>query len=675
MNGPYQIWRPEARAPEPMPALSASGEIALDRRLLGASDGILSRTDNAPVLSVVDGGEASISVPGESGVEPLVFEGVTFAGLQAEIAPANQRWKISPGQLYQVESRVLGRTTTLCLMRDLLWEQPGEGYHLVRLPPARVLSRGSASTVRGPAVVVVGEGAVEIPADITQGAGKEPAPRVQCHAQPLSLPSEPYHVGLAPLLDEFETHVQPGLRLPVGLPIESASDLVAAASDCLRIAERDALFVPALLADRIPVLALAYTRADGSVRFIVSGPQIRAWVTDLDALFRRRPVSTRPPPPPVSATTECEAVSFGSIETRNPTFANVLEWARVMADSDADLILLGETGTGKEHLARAIHDASGRRNGPFVAVNCARETSELIESELFGHAKGSFTGAVGARKGQLLSADGGTLLLDELGDSSTKFQASLLRVLETRMVRPLGSDHAVRVDVRLIAATSRDLKHQLVRGEFREDLYYRLAGGEITLPPLRERREDLPELSRALLAREAPGATLDAAAVDLLSTYAWLGNVRELLKVLQAAAHKARIQSGVGVGETVVVGAEAFNLPSDPELWLAPPTPPVHFDESVRRVASQIWSERELPPLADLTPHKRRAVLRSALICLDVQTPRAEWPRALVGAWKRTFRDGWHGRERGRALREVVVVIAVRGREREAWNWVVRRAG
>jgi DNA-binding NtrC family response regulator len=207
-----------------------------------------------------------------------------------------------------------------------------------------------------------------------------------------------------------------------------------------------------------------------------------------------------------------------------------------VAGSDATLLVEGETGTGKELVARAIHEASPRRRGPFVAVDCGALPEGLLESELFGHVRGAFTGAANARVGMLVRADGGTLFLDELGRITPTLQARLLRVLEERVVRPLGGDTERAVDVRVIAASRDDLDAEVAAGRFRPDLLYRLAVVRVALPPLRARREDIPLLVRTLLDRRGlADTTPSGAGLDRLIAHGWPGNVRELRNVIDRA--------------------------------------------------------------------------------------------------------------------------------------------
>ncbi len=228
------------------------------------------------------------------------------------------------------------------------------------------------------------------------------------------------------------------------------------------------------------------------------------------------------------------------IVTRSPKMEDLLRQARLVAESDASVLIFGDSGTGKELLARAIHRASKRTDGPFVAVNCGAIPAELLESELFGHARGAFTGAVQAHRGLFQSADGGTLFLDEIGDMPLPLQVKLLRVLQEGEVRPLGATQSIPVDVRVISATHRDLEAQRAAGLFREDLYYRLNVVSLRLPPLAERREDIPVLATHFLRRLAeryhkPQPTLAPEAMALLIAAPWPGNVRQLLNLLEQA--------------------------------------------------------------------------------------------------------------------------------------------
>ena len=226
------------------------------------------------------------------------------------------------------------------------------------------------------------------------------------------------------------------------------------------------------------------------------------------------------------------------IISRSSRMAEALAEARMVAQSDASVLLRGESGTGKELLAQAIHQAGARASKPFIAVNCGAIPEALLESELFGHVKGAFTDAVANHKGLFQAADGGTLLLDEIGDMPPALQVKLLRVLQERVVRPLGSSQSIPVDVRIISATHRDLDAAMAEGQFRADLYYRLNVVTLTLPPLSERREDIPLLANHFLLKLAAKydkrlSGFAPEALKALTTAAWPGNVRQLYNVVE----------------------------------------------------------------------------------------------------------------------------------------------
>jgi DNA-binding NtrC family response regulator len=232
-----------------------------------------------------------------------------------------------------------------------------------------------------------------------------------------------------------------------------------------------------------------------------------------------------------------EKYRLENIVGRSEAMLHVYKTAARVAASDATVLILGESGSGKELVARAIHQASPRASARFVAVDCGSLSEGVLESELFGHARGAFTGAQAPRRGLFEEADRGTLFLDEIGNISTKLQAQLLRVLQEGEVRPVGANEPVRVDVRVVAASNRDLATATTEGTFREDLYYRLNVVTIRLPPLRERPEDIPLLAEHFIRKhaKAQGASLSPAARDLLVAHRWPGNVRELENVVARA--------------------------------------------------------------------------------------------------------------------------------------------
>jgi two-component system, NtrC family, nitrogen regulation response regulator GlnG len=225
---------------------------------------------------------------------------------------------------------------------------------------------------------------------------------------------------------------------------------------------------------------------------------------------------------------------------RSPAMQDIYRTVARIMGTDLTVMIFGESGTGKELVARAVHDYGKRRDAPFIAVNMAAIPRELIESELFGHEKGAFTGAIQRASGRFEQADGGTLFLDEIGDMPPEAQTRLLRVLQEGKYRRVGGSTAIRANVRILAATHRDLRQMIRQGAFREDLYFRLNVVPIRIPPLRERAEDIPELVRHFLAKAAaeglPWKVIDATAMDRLREYRWPGNVRELENLVRRLA-------------------------------------------------------------------------------------------------------------------------------------------
>jgi len=266
--------------------------------------------------------------------------------------------------------------------------------------------------------------------------------------------------------------------------------------------------------------------------------------SSLRALRERVQRSDEPPP----------TLSYGA-----KVMQHVMFELHKVAPTDATVLLLGESGTGKEVAARLLHQLSARVQGPFVAINCAALSDTLLESELFGHEKGAFTGAASRRRGRIELADSGTFFLDEVGELKPEQQAKLLRVLQERRIERLGGGSSIQIDVRFIAATNRDLTAQVAQGRFRSDLYHRLAVFPIYLPPLRDRYEDILPLADALLSRLGselgkPGLRLTPEAATWIQAQPWPGNVRELANTLERAAILA---------ENLTIGAELF-VPSRP---------------------------------------------------------------------------------------------------------------
>ncbi|MAQ16061.1 MAG: Fis family transcriptional regulator [Sandaracinus sp.] len=271
-----------------------------------------------------------------------------------------------------------------------------------------------------------------------------------------------------------------------------------------------------------------------------------------------------------------EQTRFGAVVGRSQPMREIFGLMERLAPSDATVLLGGETGTGKDAMARAIHQASGRSERPFVVVDCGAVVANLVESELFGHEKGAFTGAGERRHGAFELAHGGTLFLDEIGELPLDLQPKLLRALEQRSFRRVGGSREIAVDIRVIAATKRNLAVEVDRGKFREDLYFRLAVVPVEMPPLRERKEDLPLLVEHLIDDliskdpDATGLRIAQAALDALAGHDWPGNVRELRNVLSRAAFLAQTSDGeIRLGHVPMsapVGGTAMAPAFDPGL-------------------------------------------------------------------------------------------------------------
>jgi len=243
------------------------------------------------------------------------------------------------------------------------------------------------------------------------------------------------------------------------------------------------------------------------------------------------------------------------LETRNSQMKKIYELAKKVAPSSSTVLILGESGTGKEVLAKYIHFCS-KRKGPFVTINCAAIPEELLEAELFGYEKGAFTGAIKSKPGKFEIANKGTLFLDEIGDLSLKLQAKLLRVIQEKQVERLGSDHSIKVDVRILAATNKDLEKEVQEGRFREDLFFRLNVIPIKLPPLRERKEDIPLLTQFFLKRICEREGIEekkftSQAIKALLNYPWPGNIRELENFIERV---------VILSENNIIGVEDLSL-------------------------------------------------------------------------------------------------------------------
>ncbi|MCO7263602.1 two-component system response regulator GlrR [Dickeya zeae] len=305
----------------------------------------------------------------------------------------------------------------------------------------------------------------------------------------------------------------------------------------LRMDEMDGLALFAEIQKNQPGMPVIILTAHGSIPEAVAATQqgVFSFLTkpvDRDALYKAIDDALKLSPPTSDESWRAAVV------TRSPIMQRLLEQAKMVAQSDVSVLINGQSGTGKEVLAQAIHAASPRAGRPFIAINCGALPEPLLESELFGHARGAFTGAVSQREGLFQAAEGGTLFLDEIGDMPLALQVKLLRVLQERKVRPLGSNRDQDINVRIISATHRDLPKAMEKGEFREDLYYRLNVVNLKLPALNERAEDIPLLANHLL-REAATRhkpfvrSFSTDAMKRLMTASWPGNVRQLVNVIE----------------------------------------------------------------------------------------------------------------------------------------------
>ncbi|MDE1493480.1 two-component system response regulator GlrR [Xenorhabdus bovienii] len=305
----------------------------------------------------------------------------------------------------------------------------------------------------------------------------------------------------------------------------------------LRMDEMDGMALFAEIQKQHPGMPVIILTAHGSIPDAVAATQqgVFSFLTkpvDRDALYKAIDAALELLKPAIDGQW-CE-----QIVTRSPLMLRLLEQAKMVAQSDVSVLINGQSGTGKEVLAQAIHRVSPRVKKPFIAINCGALPEQLLESELFGHAKGAFTGAVSSREGLFLAAQGGTLFLDEIGDMPLALQVKLLRVLQERKVRPLGSNRDIDIDVRIISATHRDLPKAMQRNEFREDLYYRLNVVNMKIPALNERAEDIPLLANHLLRASAKRhkpfvRSFSTNAMKCLMAASWPGNVRQLVNVIE----------------------------------------------------------------------------------------------------------------------------------------------
>jgi len=358
------------------------------------------------------------------------------------------------------------------------------------------------------------------------------------------------------------------------------------------------------------VLLVDEDRAGNQARFLATGVNCVLY-TGLDdevlasaihAELSRRRVGLEPP----SVSPAQPGPQLSDFVSQCPAMRAFVTMAGRVARTDSSVLIQGETGVGKEHLARAIHTAGQRRHGPFVAVNCGGLPESLMEAELFGHEAGAFTGATRGRRGYFELAHDGTIFLDEIGEVPPHLQVKLLRVLQEREIRRLGSERSVGVDIRVIAATNRDLVQDMQSGRFRSDLYYRLSVVTLTIPPLRDRKADIPALVNRAAERLAPRVGLHRArisdpAMRVLREYDWPGNIRELSNIVERALLLS--EAGLVDVDCLPPGLAQSHQEADlgdlaggqiPEVWLAKPLPQLRQEiiEHLERSYLSSWLDR-----------------------------------------------------------------------------------
>ncbi len=667
-----RLWYPRSTTPAervPLPP----GPLALSRELFGGEELTLSREANAHTVEAVSRTQLELFANPKTKTPLLVVAGWHFRDFQEGVASDEVPWPIRPSELSKPRHLVAGSQGALGLFRAAAHGPHSLPIHLVPLPSALVVEAGQRARLELPLTVVVGEAAIEIVAASTLAPPKAPTLRgavsvdVGELSARLSMASRLddavlRHCLQAPhaepparhgrLSDPEEAPEVPFYRIP-GAPARfHVSALYPRLQRELeQLPSEPWLLLPVLGDHGQPHLALVY-RSGKEVRVLVSTSEVDRFVAELQALLSEHVPETRATPWLARAVTSHQAQRalsvpqrFGALSTRSVAMASVLDELESVASSEIRVLFLGETGTGKDFAARELHKASRRAAGPFVACNIGSIPPHLIDSELFGHVKGAFTGATSDRLGLFREANGGTLFLDEIGDASAQTQTSLLRVLETRSVRPVGTDRERPIDVRLLAAASRDLDAAQKAGTFRKDLYHRLLGIAVVIPPLRERLEDLPELALSLVAElctelDVPTPRLSSAALDALLARPWPGNVRELRTTLQAALVRAR---GADVLTTEHLSAPSrgrlvrHSLSPQPEGDAKSLIP---FPPSIIQLANESIRQKALCRPSDTSRRVARATARAVALYLRLHEP-GELTGTLGRDAKRLFQPDW----------------------------------
>lgn len=685
------IWKADAAEPSP-DRLTLDRELALDRDLFEVRNMSVSRSTNAPKLTSLSSRRVRLVIPAQCATGAVVIARVDFDALQRRVASGQSgasRVRVAELGWHSLVAR--GAHSAAGLLRASS-PDPERPDQLVALPQILKLEGPIDVELMAPSVVIVGPGAVAIHPGIT--VFPESGQNILDQSQRFRLPAL-----------NAESRVAAGVE---STPSASASTLIRVAgnvapclaSDLPRVAQavlsglgRKTWFVPVLVNDRDPRLCLLYQRADGRYSGLVSTADLDGWLGQVHQYCpeeRRTPrsapttrssgtykvITSSPPPrsnassslqsPPIASTPPLASPArLGKLETTHAGFGKALDRLARARHTHFSILVLGESGTGKEHLARELHAQSSRAQGPFVSVNVSALPESLVESELFGHTKGAFTGTHAARGGAFVIADGGTLLLDEIADAPLKVQVALLSVLETRCVRALGSDRERKVDVRVMAATSRDLSQLMAEGRFREDLYHRLVDLSVTVPPLRERPEDVPAIARTLLLEIDKRLTVSDAALAVLRTQPWPGNIRTLRSTLRRAA-------------LLLDGADVIDVAHLSDLALEGPIAaaalPIEFSPEVRETGEELWRQHALPQLWT-SRYERRAAHRAALIYLAVERGKDAFPAALKSQWEQLFGQRWSSSENHRGLRDLLRRLGTSLRDSAVCGWVLAIAG
>lgn len=674
------VWQANALEPE-IQRDELRNELVLDRERLGVVDSSVSRTANAPRLRSKGSKHVVLEVPERCSTSVVAIHLTDFASLQRGMRHDAGLMRVAPSALGRRTKLVFGQRSSVALMRALYQDREAPHDYLVSLPRAEKLAAGTTTELGAPVLLVMGSAAVAV----MPGSTVHPDSLTSSLPMPQSfrLPEVGVTVASVRELDGLvQSSAASSIRVAGWDEPCSASELPQAGRAVLDRVNYHYAYVPALLEDREPRLVLFYERQDRSVGALISDARIADWLQRVEDVLTAtqsgasttskrasdRPLSpaamaTPTPPRSLGSALLAQPRGFGDIKTLYAEFATSLERVAKVAATDLTLLILGPSGTGKERLAQSIHAASRGAGRPFVAINCAAIPEALIESELFGHEKGAFTGTLRNRDGAFRAADGGTLLLDEIGDAPRHVQLALLRVLESRRVKAVGADREVSVNVRVIAATSRDLNHLVSRDQFRKDLYYRLNELAVALPALAERKADLPALARTILDELGCAQQLTHDALALIQRHDWPGNLRELRSALKVAVINSQGQEALS--------AQCFDVTSVDQVSSPKLDVPFVFPQSVCDEAQRLWNANQCPTVPPMTAYERRALQRAAMIYLRVWRGGDAFPSALVQLWATLFRPRWDSSEGSRGIRDVMRVLGCLPSDVAAREWIL----